>query len=282
MSTVHVVDESFIVAAPAAIAAFLGDERCWSTWFPEIRLHCVEDRAGLGKRWAVTGAWQGSAEVWVEQFGDGAIVHVFLRAHDVHRRWWPRYARRLRRHMFTVKDELEGLREPGCGRVATCQRVVSLSPTAAVEREGEVAEQTSSRIVIAAPPDAVMAVIADFDAYPEWAKGVKQTEVLSDYDDGRAGEVRFVLDAAPIKDEYTLRYEWDGDKQVTWKLVEARMLRAMEGAYVLTSQGDQTDVRYELAVDLSIPMIGLLKRKAEKVVVDTALKGLKKRVESAG
>ena len=37
---------------------------------------------------------------------------------------------------------------------------------------------------------------------------------------------------------------------------------------------------YRLAVDVSIPMIGMLKRKAEKVIIDTALKGLKKRVES--
>ena len=37
---------------------------------------------------------------------------------------------------------------------------------------------------------------------------------------------------------------------------------------------------YRLAVDVKIPMIGLLKRKAEKVIVDTALKELKKRVEA--
>jgi ribosome-associated toxin RatA of RatAB toxin-antitoxin module len=142
------------------------------------------------------------------------------------------------------------------------------------------AEQTSSSIVIDAVPSAVMAVIADFESYPHWATGVKDTEVLTEYEDGRAGEVRFTLDATPIKDEYTLSYDWDGDHSVRWSLVEAKMLKAMEGAYVLTSKGDATDVRYELAVDLTIPMIGLLKRKAEKVIIDTALKGLKKRVES--
>jgi ribosome-associated toxin RatA of RatAB toxin-antitoxin module len=142
------------------------------------------------------------------------------------------------------------------------------------------AEQTSSSIVIDAGPGAVMDVIADFDSYPAWARGVKQAEVLTEYEDGRAGEVRFHLDAAPIKDVYTLSYEWDGDRAVTWSLVEAKMLKAMEGAYVLTPDGEGTDVRYELAVDLSIPMIGLLKRKAEKVIIDTALKGLKKRVET--
>ncbi len=144
------------------------------------------------------------------------------------------------------------------------------------------AELTTSSIEIAAEPAAVMAVIADFDAYPQWAKGVKSAEVLTEYGDGRAGEVAFVLDAAPIKDEYTLSYDWDGDRQVTWSLVTAKMLKSMEGAYVLEPSGAGTDVTYRLTVDLTIPMIGMFKRKGEKVIIDTALKGLKRRVETLG
>jgi hypothetical protein len=142
------------------------------------------------------------------------------------------------------------------------------------------ADQTTSSILISAEPAAVMAVIADFDAYPAWAKGVKSATVLSTDGDGRAEQVAFVLDAAPIKDEYTLAYDWDGNVQVTWSLVKAKMLKSMEGAYILSGQGDETEVTYQLAVDLTIPMIGMLKRKGEKVIIDTALKGLKKRVES--
>ena len=100
-------------------------------------------------------------------------------------------------------------------------------------------------------------------------------------DDGRAEQVYFELDVSPIKDEYTLAYQWDGDRQVTWALVEGKMLKALEGAYVLreTSPG-RTEVTYRLALDVSIPLIGMLKRKGEKILIDTALKGLKKRVES--
>jgi ribosome-associated toxin RatA of RatAB toxin-antitoxin module len=144
------------------------------------------------------------------------------------------------------------------------------------------ADQTTSSIVIDAEPAAVMDVIADFDSYPAWAKGVKSATVLSTGDDGRAGEVEFVLDAAPIRDEYTLSYDWDGDAQVTWTLVKAKMLKAMEGAYILERVDGRTEVTYQLSVDLSIPMIGLIKRKGEKVIIDTALKGLKQRVESIG
>jgi ribosome-associated toxin RatA of RatAB toxin-antitoxin module len=147
--------------------------------------------------------------------------------------------------------------------------------------EVEVADQTESSIVIGATPADVMAVIADFPAYPTWAKGVTTADVVSEFPDGRAEQVYFVLDVSPIKDEYTLEYVWSGDDQVTWTLVEGKMLRALDGAYVLQERGDgSTEVTYRLSLDVSIPLIGMLKRKGEKILIDTALKGLKKRVES--
>jgi ribosome-associated toxin RatA of RatAB toxin-antitoxin module len=146
------------------------------------------------------------------------------------------------------------------------------------------AEQTTSSIVVDAAPADVMGVIADFGSYPQWAKGVTVADVVSSYgaeQGGRAEQVFFALDVSPIKDEYTLAYEWDGDDEVTWTLVEGKMLRSLDGAYVLRDLGNgSTEVTYRLALDVSIPLIGMLKRKGEKILIDTALKGLKKRVES--
>ena len=142
--------------------------------------------------------------------------------------------------------------------------------------------RTTSDIVIDAPADRIMDVIADFAAYPVWATGVKTADVVSTTDEGRAEQVHFVLDAAPIRDEYDLGYVWDGSRTVSWSLVESgSMLKSMDGAYVLEPLADtQTRVTYQLAVDVSVPLLGMLKRKAEKVIIDTALKGLKKQVEA--
>ncbi|KAB8181477.1 SRPBCC family protein [Microbispora catharanthi] len=143
------------------------------------------------------------------------------------------------------------------------------------------ADRTSSSITIGAGRSTIMAVIADFPAYPEWAGQVKKTEVLETGADGRASRVRFVLDAGVISDEYVLGYDWDDDAGVSWRMVEAgKMLSGLTGSYRLTENGGGTEVTYDLAVDLKVPMIGMIKRKAEKVIVDTALKGLKRRVES--
>lgn len=141
------------------------------------------------------------------------------------------------------------------------------------------ADQTQSSITIDAPASRVMEVIADLGTYPEWA-GVKQTRILQTFPDGRPREVEMTIDNGPIKDTYTIQYQWHGDKQVNWQLTESGVLRDLDGTYSVTDLGDGTsEVTYRLMVDLSIPIIGSIKRKAEKAIVDAALKGLKKRVE---
>lgn len=144
------------------------------------------------------------------------------------------------------------------------------------------AEQTRSSITIEAAPAAVMAVIADFGRYPDWTEEVKEAEVLAADGEGRATQVRLLLDAGAIKDEHTLAYDWHGPRHVSWSLVRSKMLRALDGSYRLAPAGGgtRTEVTYQLTVDVKIPMLGTIKRKAEKVIIERALDGLKKRVES--
>ena len=142
------------------------------------------------------------------------------------------------------------------------------------------ADQSTQSITINAAPADIMAVIADFASYPQWAASVKSCQVTVPGAGDRASQVAFKIDAGGIKDEYELAYDWDGDRGVSWKLVKGQMQKAQHGSYRLQPQGGATEVTYSLTVDLAIPMLGMLKRKAEKMIMDTALKELKKRVES--
>ena len=101
------------------------------------------------------------------------------------------------------------------------------------------AEESTQSIVIEAEPDAIMAVIADFSSYPQWA--------------------------GPVKDEYVLSYTWTSNGlAVDWQLVRGQMQRSQRGSYVLRPTGSTTQVTCTLAVELVIPMIGMFKRKAER------------------
>ena len=134
--------------------------------------------------------------------------------------------------------------------------------------------------MIEAEPAAVMAAIADFERYPLWAGSLTRTQVLEAGPDGRARRVAFRLESGVIDDEYELEYVWHGDDRVSWRQVRGEMIKAQEGSYALEPRAGGTFVTYSLSVELAMPMLGALKRKAERVVMDTALKELKKYVES--
>lgn len=142
------------------------------------------------------------------------------------------------------------------------------------------ADATTSSITVDAPPERVMEVIADFGSYPEWTDQITAAEILDPGDGRRARQVRFTMDAGAIKDSFTLDYSWaPDDRSVSWTLVKGGIQKAQDGRYLLEPDGDGTRVTYELSVEVNIPMIGMLRRKAEKMIIDAALKGLKRRVE---
>jgi carbon monoxide dehydrogenase subunit G len=144
------------------------------------------------------------------------------------------------------------------------------------------ADTASSTITISAPPERVLAVIADIDSYPEWTGQIKSAEVLSSDADGRPAQAKFVMDAGVLKDEYVLQYDWN-DAGVAWELVgKSAVQKSQVGSYALAPKGAGTEVTYRLAVDIAMPMLGMFKRKAEKMIMDSALKELKKRVEQLG
>ncbi len=144
------------------------------------------------------------------------------------------------------------------------------------------AETSTQSITVAAPRARIAEVICDFARYPEWVSAAKRVEVVEEYEDGYASQVRFVLDAGMLQDEYTLGYDYAEDlSRIEWHLVApSRIQKAQDGSYGIEEQEDGTStVTYTLAVELAIAMLGMFKRKAEKIIMDTALRELKRRVE---
>ncbi|HET6729078.1 MAG TPA: polyketide cyclase / dehydrase and lipid transport [Jiangellaceae bacterium] len=125
---VDLVDETFVVADRTLLARQISDPALWLEWWPDLRLSVVTDRGVDGIRWSVSGALSGTAEIWLEPWQDGVIVHWFLRAglpprgsvgsgslterECAHLR--QRYATAFKRRIHALKDDLERGRPPGC------------------------------------------------------------------------------------------------------------------------------------------------------------------------
>ncbi|MDQ6657560.1 MAG: SRPBCC family protein [Actinomycetota bacterium] len=142
------------------------------------------------------------------------------------------------------------------------------------------ADTSTKSMVMTAQPVTIMNAIADVRSYPEWTGAVKQVEITEPGAKDRPHRVRFSMDAGLIKDTYELEYDWAADgMSVNWTLVRGKLQKAQQGSYTLALVDGGTEVTYRLSVQLTIPLIGPLRRNAEKVIMDTALKELRKRVE---
>ncbi len=143
------------------------------------------------------------------------------------------------------------------------------------------ADRTNGDIIIEADAAKIMDVIADLPAYQQWSDGVASVDILETTVDGRPNRAEFHFESGPIKDTYVLKYDWHGTRSVDWTLESGSVIKAQEGTYTLSDNGDGTvKVTYDLMVELSVPMIGMIRQKAEKLIIKSALQGLKTRVDS--
>jgi carbon monoxide dehydrogenase subunit G len=146
------------------------------------------------------------------------------------------------------------------------------------------AEQTEGTTEIKAPPADVMAVLTAFDDYPMWA-GIRKVEVRTRDSKGRGSDVYMEVSQMGVAAKYTLSYTYKAkDAGMSWTTKEASgAVKDITGEYGLEPVGDDaTRVTYRMSLEAAIKLPGFMRRQAEKQIVNTALGGLKKRVESGG
>lgn len=140
-------------------------------------------------------------------------------------------------------------------------------------------DRTQGQILINAPRERILDVVGDVTDYPQWATGTTAAEVTEEGDRPlRPKRAKFTLETV-LKDVFELEYDWSDDG-VRWKLLSSQLQKSQSGSYTLSdADGGAVKVVYELELVTAVPMLGMLRRKAEHRIVDTALKSLKRRVE---
>ena len=139
------------------------------------------------------------------------------------------------------------------------------------------ATSDSREVVIEATPDEILDVIADVESTPAWSPQYQSAEVLEAYDDGRPKRVRMKVKSAGISDEQVVDYTWT-DNRASWTLVKAGQLKAQDASYTLTPDGDKTKVKFDITIDLSVPLPGFVLKRVMKGAMETATDGLRKQV----
>lgn len=141
-------------------------------------------------------------------------------------------------------------------------------------------ESTVQSIEIDASPADCFQVAMDIESYPEWAAGVRQVEVLESDPEGRPHRAAFVLEGFVKEIAYELVYDYDPPHRMSWKADPSPDIDMLEGSYAFTeTDPGTTEVVYALSVVPTFEMPGFIRRQAEKQIVTTALRGLRRRVQ---
>ncbi len=141
-------------------------------------------------------------------------------------------------------------------------------------------DSVKETILVKADLGTVYDTVGDFQSYPEWLEEFRSVEILETREDGWADKVRFELSSMGITLHMTLAYTY-GDTRVDWVLVDGDMMSRNDGAYDMRDNGDgTTDLTYELTVETSVPLPGIVRKRIAKKTVTDSLKAIKKRAES--
>lgn len=138
-----------------------------------------------------------------------------------------------------------------------------------IGQNGPMTDTASETITIAAPATRVWEIIADIERYPEWVDDVTEARVVERDDEGRPLNVEFRASALGRSTHYTLRYDYSAaPDELRWTMVSGDIQRSIDGAYILTAAGESTDVRYDLSIELVVPLPGFVKRRAERRILN--------------
>jgi ribosome-associated toxin RatA of RatAB toxin-antitoxin module len=137
----------------------------------------------------------------------------------------------------------------------------------------------SKTVEVGADAGAIMAIVADFERYPEWSDGVKGCWVLARYDDGRPSQLR--LDAAyqGFEGVYIQAVYYPGPNQIQTVMQQGELFKKQEQLFSVVEMGASSLLTVDIDVEPSLPVPAPLVKSMLNNVLDHLADSLKQRAE---
>ncbi|MGF1646007.1 MAG: polyketide cyclase / dehydrase and lipid transport [Kineosporiaceae bacterium] len=131
MPVLDITDQAFVACAPAVVRSRPDGPCGLGGWVPGLGLDMVVDRGDEGVLWRAAaldpggGRWAGTAEVWLQPWHDGTVVHLYVRLDPaggpaarspdarVVARWREALRDRWRAMFLTWRHDVDGRRRAG-------------------------------------------------------------------------------------------------------------------------------------------------------------------------
>jgi ribosome-associated toxin RatA of RatAB toxin-antitoxin module len=137
----------------------------------------------------------------------------------------------------------------------------------------------SKTVEVGADSAAIMAIVADFERYPEWSDGAKGCWVLARYDDGRPSQIR--LDAAyqGFEGTFIQAIYYPGPNQIQTVLQQGELFKKQEQLFSVVEMGPASLLTVDIDVEPSMPIPAPMVKMMLNNVLEHLAENLKKRAE---
>ena len=137
----------------------------------------------------------------------------------------------------------------------------------------------SKTVEVAANAETILAIVADFESYPEWNDGVQGLWVLARYDDGRPSQLRLDAKYEAIEDSLIQAVYYPSPTQIQTVLQQGNLFKKQEQLFSVVDTGSSALLTVDLDVEPSLPIPAPMVKQLAGNVLDYLAENLKKRAE---
>jgi ribosome-associated toxin RatA of RatAB toxin-antitoxin module len=138
----------------------------------------------------------------------------------------------------------------------------------------------SKTVEVEASAEAIMAIVADFEAYPQWNEEVKGVWVLAHYADGRPSQLRLDASVGGFDVTYVQAIYYPNENQIQTVMQQGDLFSKQEQLFAVVGMGPTTLLTVDLDVETTMPVPKPMVKKMVNDALDHLADNLKVRAEA--
>jgi ribosome-associated toxin RatA of RatAB toxin-antitoxin module len=137
----------------------------------------------------------------------------------------------------------------------------------------------SKTVEVSASAESIMAIVADFESYPDWNEEIKGCWILARYDDGRPSQLRLDTSVQGMDGTYIQAVYYPGENQVQTVMQKGDLFKKQEQVFSVVEMGTTTLLTVDLDVEVTLPVPAPMVKKVVNDALDHLAENLKARAE---
>ena len=137
----------------------------------------------------------------------------------------------------------------------------------------------SKTVEVSANAAAIMAIVGDFEAYPQWNEGIKGLWVLARYDDGRPSQLRLDTEVQGMQSTFIQAVYYPGAHQIQTVLQQGDLFAKQEQLFSVVETGQTCLLTVDVDVEPTMPVPAPMVKMLVNNVLDSLAQNLKQRAE---